>query len=82
MFATYPFGHSDAETRHLQAQVRLFGPMTRRLLEEAGIATDMRGFEVGSGAGDVALVAADLVGTGGEVVGDPVILETARARAG
>ncbi len=83
-FITYAFGHSEAETRRLQAQSRLFNPATRRLLEEAGIGPGMRVLDVGSGAGDVALLAAELVGPGGEVVGvdaNPAILETARARA-
>lgn len=83
-FATYAFGHSEAETRRLQAQSRLFSSTARRLLEEAGITAGMRVLDVGSGAGDVALLAADLVGPGGEVIGvdaNPVILETARARA-
>ena len=83
-FATYAFGHSEAETRRLQAQSRLFNSTARRLLEEAGITAGMRVLDVGSGAGDIALLAADLVGPGGEVIGvdaNPVILETARARA-
>jgi ubiquinone/menaquinone biosynthesis C-methylase UbiE len=44
----------------------------------------MRVLDIGSGAGDVAFAAADLVGPSGCVVGvdlNPVILETARARA-
>ena len=43
----------------------------------------MRVLDIGSGAGDVALVAAELVGPEGEVVGvdmNPEILETARDR--
>ena len=44
----------------------------------------MKVLDLGSGAGDVALLAARLVGSEGEVVGidtNPPILETARARA-
>lgn len=44
----------------------------------------MKVLDVGSGAGDVALLVADLVGQSGSVIGvdiDPVILETARRRA-
>jgi ubiquinone/menaquinone biosynthesis C-methylase UbiE len=83
-FASYAFGHSDDETRRLQTQAQLFGSSTRRLLVEAGISPGMRVLDVGSGAGDVALLVAELVGPGGEVVGvdtNPLILETARARA-
>ena len=83
-FASYAFGHSENETRRLQAQSRLFNPATRRLLEDAGLAPGMRVLDVGSGAGDVAMLASDLVGPRGEVVGidsNPLILETARKRA-
>lgn len=81
---SYVFGHSEAETRRLQTQAHLFGSTTHRLLEEAGVVAGMRVLDVGSGAGDVALLAAELVGPTGAVVGvdsNPLILETARARA-
>jgi ubiquinone/menaquinone biosynthesis C-methylase UbiE len=61
----------------------LFDPYTRRLLEDAGITSGMKVLGVGSGAGDVALLAADLVGPDGTVVGvdtNPLILETAHKR--
>jgi ubiquinone/menaquinone biosynthesis C-methylase UbiE len=56
----------------------------RQLLEDAGITTGMRVLDIGSGAGDVALLVADLVGPSGTVVGvdrNPAILQTARASA-
>jgi ubiquinone/menaquinone biosynthesis C-methylase UbiE len=80
---TYLMGRSEAETRRLMAQHRLYGPFTRRLLEDAGIEEGMKVLDVGSGAGDVALLAADLVGPTGSVVGvdqDPEVLEIASAR--
>jgi SAM-dependent methyltransferase len=80
----YLMGRSEAETRRLIAQHRLYGPFTRRLLEDAGIEEGMKVLDVGSGAGDVALLAAELVGPTGSVVGvdqDPGVLETASARA-
>lgn len=83
-FARYAFGHSDAETQRLQAQARLFGPSTRHLLITAGVDAGMRVLDVGSGAGDVALLTAELVGPTGNVVGvdsNPLLLEVARARA-
>ena len=83
-FASYAFGHSENETRRLPAQSRLFNPATRRLLVDAGLAPGMRMLDVGSGAGDVAMLASDLVGPRGDVVGidsNPLILETARKRA-
>jgi len=81
--AQYLFGHSEEETRRLLLQGRLFNPYTRRLLEDAGITRGMKVLDVGSGAGDVALLAAELVGPHGTVVGadnNPLLLETARKR--
>jgi len=81
---TYMMGRSEAETRRLIAQGRLYGPFTRRLLEDAGVEEGMRVLDVGTGAGDVAITAAELVGPTGSVVGvdkDPQILKTASARA-
>lgn len=80
----YLMGRSEAETRRLVAQGRLYGRFTRRLLEDAGIEEGMSVLDAGTGAGDVALTAAALVGPKGGVVGvdqDPGVLKTASARA-
>jgi SAM-dependent methyltransferase len=80
----YLMGRSEAETRRLMTQDQLYGRFTRCLLEDAGIAEGMNVLDVGSGAGDVALLAAELVGPTGSVLGvdqDPGVLETASARA-
>jgi SAM-dependent methyltransferase len=80
----YLMGRSEAETRRLITQHQLYGRFTRRLLEDAGIVEGMKVLDVGSGAGDVALLAAELVGPTGSVLGvdqDPEVLETASARA-
>lgn len=80
----YLFGHSTQETQQLQLQARALFPATRYFLQQAGLTQGMRVLEVGSGAGDVALLAADLVGPTGQVVGiekNPQIVETARRRA-
>jgi SAM-dependent methyltransferase len=80
----YLMGRSEAETRRLMAQHRLYGPFTRRLLEDAGIQEGMNVLDVGSGAGDVALLAAGLVGPTGSVIGvdqNPEILQIASDRA-
>jgi len=82
--AEYPLGRSNHETEHLQERALLWNPSTRRMFENAGITTGMRVLDVGTGAGDVALLVAEMVGAQGSVLGvdvDPVILETARARA-
>ena len=82
--ATYAMGWTAAETRRLIAQARHYDRSSRRLFEDAGLTRGMKVLDVGSGAGDVALLAADLVGPAGSVVGvdqNPAVLETARARA-
>jgi SAM-dependent methyltransferase len=80
---SYALGRSTAETRRLIRQSQIYGPITRQFLVSAGIGTGMKVLDVGSGAGDVALLVADLVGPRGSVVGvemNPAILETARTR--
>ena len=62
-------GHSESETDRLIRQGQFLDPATRRLLTEAGIATGMRDLDPGSGAGDVALTAMELVGPTGRVIG-------------
>jgi ubiquinone/menaquinone biosynthesis C-methylase UbiE len=65
----YILGHSDAEIRRLQTQAAILRPITERLLRCAGIQSGMRVLDLGSGAGDVAMLAAELVGPSGSVVG-------------
>lgn len=80
----YALGRSERETRRLILQHQIYGPVTRRFFEAAGIGAGMKALDIGSGAGDVALLLADLVGPRGRVMGvdmNPDILETARARA-
>lgn len=58
--------------------------LTRRLLADAGLAEGMRVLDVGCGRGDVAFLAARLVGARGQVLGidrNRAPIETARARA-
>lgn len=83
MAAPYLMGRGEAETERLIYQADFQSLFTRRLFEEAGIGPGMRVLDVGSGAGDVALLAAALVGPHGAVVGidmNPDVLVTARAR--
>jgi 2-polyprenyl-3-methyl-5-hydroxy-6-metoxy-1,4-benzoquinol methylase len=77
----YIFEERTAENERLLAQGRIFDPLTRRLLIEAGLAPGMRVLDLGSGAGNVAIVAANLVGPEGAVVGvdrDPNAVERAQ----
>src|SRR5215469_1759611 len=67
--STYALGHSERELERLSRQAQVFEPFTRQLLQQAGISTGMRVLDVGCGAGDIAFLAAGLVGTTGEVVG-------------
>lgn len=81
--ATYTMGRTQAETERLIRQSRIYSGLTRRMLTEAGLSNGMKVLDIGSGAGDVAMAAAELVGPEGRVVGVDVnaeILETARAR--
>jgi SAM-dependent methyltransferase len=65
-------------------QAAFYAAETRALLVEAGIGPGMRVLDVGCGVGDVSLLAADLVGSAGAVVGvdrQASALATARSRA-
>jgi SAM-dependent methyltransferase len=80
----YELGHSDRELKRLATQAKLVDPMTRQFLQDAGVGTGMRVLDIGSGAGDVAFLTAELVGTTGEVVGtdrSPIAVAAAQARA-
>ena len=82
--ATYTLGRTSHETTRLIEQSRIYGESTQRLCRRAGITEGMRVLEIGSGAGDVALTLAELVGATGQVIGVDVnasILDTARQRA-
>ena len=82
--AQYTMGRSETETRRLIEQSQLYDGVTRRFLNAAGIEKGMKVLDIGSGAGDVALTLAEIVGNDGSVVGVDVnaeILETARSRA-
>ena len=82
--AEYTMGRSKEETERLTLQSRLYKHVTQRFLKEAGIVRGMKVLDVGSGAGDVALAVAELVGPQGDVLGVDVngeILKTARERA-
>jgi SAM-dependent methyltransferase len=80
---SYPFADRAAEDARLVAQGALFDPHTRRVFELAGLAPGMRVLDLGSGAGNVTRIAAEMVGPGGRVVGierDPGAVELARRR--
>lgn len=79
---TYPFADRSNEHQRLIAQGSVFDPLTRRLFGEAGMAPGMRVLDLGSGAGNVTRVAAELIAPCGRVVGvdaDAAAVELARA---
>lgn len=81
---TYPLAQGSAETRRMVEQSAFYNGYTGWVLDEAGIGPGMRVLDVGSGAGDVALLAATRVGRSGAVVGidrDADGLAVARERA-
>jgi SAM-dependent methyltransferase len=80
----YPFQSSDDERQRLIEQNKLVAPLTERLFRRAGLKPGMRVLDIGSGAGDVAFLAARFVGAGGTVLGidrDPAQIRFAEQRA-
>ena len=80
----YALGNTDAEHERLLWQAARMAPLTERLFREAGVGPGQRVLDIGSGVGDVAMLAARLVGSAGEVVGiekDAKSIARARARA-
>jgi ubiquinone/menaquinone biosynthesis C-methylase UbiE len=65
----YALGNTDAEHERLIRQALLLAPLTERFFRQAGIGPGQRVLDLGSGVGDVAMLAARLVGRSGEVVG-------------
>jgi ubiquinone/menaquinone biosynthesis C-methylase UbiE len=80
---SYVLGGTGHEHERLIRQARIFNPFTERLFRNAGLARGQRVLDIGSGVGDIAMLAAELVGPTGEVVGverDANTLTKARSR--
>src|SRR5689334_14888195 len=80
----YALGHTPWEIHRLADQATILRPITTRLLERAGLKPGMRVLDIGCGAGDVAVLAGEIVGGSGRVLGidrSEAAIETARARA-
>ena len=79
----YALGYSRAESERLIRQAAQLAPLTERFFLDAGIAPGQRVLELGSGMGDVAMLAARLVGPSGEVLGierDAASIKIAQSR--
>ena len=77
---TYP----EMELDRLLSRGRFVGDLTEHVLGLAGLQPGMRVLDAGCGGGDVAFVAARMVGPDGAVIGidrDPAAIARARARA-
>lgn len=80
----YVLGRTLAEHHRLNRQGRLISRITRHFFEEIGLTPGIRVLDVGTGTGDVALLAARAVGPSGRVVcvdTDPAALALAKERA-
>lgn len=81
---TYILGHHNEALDRLIRQSDFWSADTRAFLQRAGLAPGMRVLDLGSGAGDVAFLAATLVGPEGSVVSvdrAPEAVERATQRA-
>jgi len=67
--AKYSLGWDDGEIARLDAQSAWLDGPTRLLLRAAGISAGMRVLDLGTGLGHVAMLAAEMVGPQGRVVG-------------
>src|SRR5271166_4573282 len=78
----YALGATSAEHARLIRQAVIWDPFTERLFCDAGMGPGQRILDIGSGVGDVAMLAARLVGPSGEIVGvERDVRSIARAKA-
>lgn len=79
----YVLGNSKQEQDRLKLQASIVGGWTREFFRSAGLGSGMHVLDIGSGMGDVSLIAAELVGPAGSVTGverDKDVVEQARKR--
>jgi len=80
----YLLGQTPEAFQRLIITGQLFNPFTRQVLTEAGITTGMSVLDVGCGPGNVSMLAAEMVGKTGRVLGidaNEQVLQIAQARA-
>jgi len=66
--SSYLLGSTNTEHQRLIRQAAILDPITERLLRDAGVGPGQRVLDVGSGLGDISMLAARLVGPSGEVI--------------
>jgi ubiquinone/menaquinone biosynthesis C-methylase UbiE len=79
----YVLGHTPFAIQRLLRLGQIYRPFTRSMLIEAGLTAGMRVLDIGCGPGDVSLIAAELIGETGWVLGIDAsadMLEMAQAR--
>jgi ubiquinone/menaquinone biosynthesis C-methylase UbiE len=79
----YPLGYSAEEAKRLADQAAQVEKLTEDVLRRSGLRSSMQVLDIGSGVGDVSLLAANIVGGGGAVLGIEKAassVETARRR--
>ena len=80
----YALGYSEREQERLVKQAAILRGWTERFFRAGGLKPGMRVLDLGCGMGDVSLLAADIVGPAGRVLGvdrDAQALDRARERA-
>jgi|JI9StandDraft_1071089.scaffolds.fasta_scaffold49660_2 2-polyprenyl-3-methyl-5-hydroxy-6-metoxy-1,4-benzoquinol methylase len=80
----YALGYSETELRRLQCQSEFYRPLTRAIIEDAGIKPGMCIIDIGCGVGDVSFLLSEIVGPEGEVIGidlGELAVQRAMARA-
>ena len=80
----YVLGHAPEEQQRLMLQAQFIRPLTESLFRDAGLTTGNRVLDLGCGVGDVSLLAAEIIGPGGAVIGidrSPQAIATATRRA-
>jgi ubiquinone/menaquinone biosynthesis C-methylase UbiE len=65
----YALGYSDGEFKRLEMQASLIRDLTENILRRAGVDRGMRVLDIGCGIGDVSLLAGEIVGPAGFVLG-------------
>lgn len=80
----YLLGSSDLEHQRLMVQARILRPSTDRFLRLGGLRPGMSVLDLGSGMGDVSMLAAEIAGPRGRVLGierEAATTDKARRRA-